>query len=385
MLPHASHAPHRPLRIALVIEQVLGNAAFGDGVRRDIEADPEVDCIWLPVRPYVPGLLQNTPVVRRNWTLLSSLRARAMVNDALRSGARPDVLYFFTQIPAVASLGLLGRIPTVVGLDATRPNMATLQAGYGTHFRASRDIAPLEAAKDWLHTEVFRRAAHVVPLSEWNRRSLVSDYAVPDERIMVNPIGVDLSFWTPPDGAAARTPAPGRPVRLLFVGGQFARKGGPQLLEAVAAPELAAACEVDVVTRHPVDVRRLPHVRVHTGLTPNSPALRALYHGADVLVLPTLGDTFGIVLVEAMACGLPVVASRLGALDEVVDDGVTGLLVPPDDVPALRAALVRLASDAPLRRAMGDAGVRRARDRFDGRRNNARLVELLKTVARRGL
>ena len=76
---------------------------------------------------------------------------------------------------------------------------------------------------------------------------------------------------------------------------------------------------------------------------------------ADVIVVPSRGEGLGLVAVEALACGRPVVASNVGGLPEIVKDGETGLLVPPGDVAALRGAIERLADDR-LRKRLGAAG-----------------------------
>jgi L-malate glycosyltransferase len=87
-------------------------------------------------------------------------------------------------------------------------------------------------------------------------------------------------------------------------------------------------------------------------------------HAADVAVVPSLLEPLGLVAIEASAEGLPVVASRVGGLSEIVVDGVTGVLVPPGDPNALSAALIRLLEDPDLRRRLGDQARRRCQERF---------------------
>jgi glycosyltransferase involved in cell wall biosynthesis len=86
---------------------------------------------------------------------------------------------------------------------------------------------------------------------------------------------------------------------------------------------------------------------------------------------------------EAMSCGVPVVASRLSGIPELVEDGVTGLLVPPRDVSALAGALQRLHADAILRRRLGEAARTKVLQEFDLFKNAATLAALFKTVATR--
>jgi glycosyltransferase involved in cell wall biosynthesis len=89
-----------------------------------------------------------------------------------------------------------------------------------------------------------------------------------------------------------------------------------------------------------------------------------LIAAADLVVLPSLAEAFGLVLAESLALGTPVVATRVGGIPEIVDDGVDGVLVPPEDAPALEDALVALLGDPQRRRRLSGAGVARMRERF---------------------
>jgi N-acetyl-alpha-D-glucosaminyl L-malate synthase BshA len=99
---------------------------------------------------------------------------------------------------------------------------------------------------------------------------------------------------------------------------------------------------------------------------------------ADLFLLPSLQESFGLSALEAMACGVPVVASRVGGLPEVVEDGVTGCLHPPDAVEAMAECAVEIMSDDDLRVRMADAGVRVAREKFSA----DRVVPLYETLYR---
>jgi glycosyltransferase involved in cell wall biosynthesis len=172
---------------------------------------------------------------------------------------------------------------------------------------------------------------------------------------------------------------PGPLVRVLFVGGNFARKGGPDLL---AALQTLPDAELDVVTGS--DVGPIPpevRCRVHRGLGPGDPELLALYRRADVFALPSHGDCLPLVLAEAAACGLPLVATALGAMSEVVRDGVNGFLVTPGAPADLRRALQRLVESPELRRAMGAESLALARREHDAMANHRRIFELMAEVS----
>lgn len=101
---------------------------------------------------------------------------------------------------------------------------------------------------------------------------------------------------------------------------------------------------------------------------------------SDIMVMPSRRESFGVAAVEAAACGLPVIATKVGGIPEVVEDGVSGILVPPDDGRALTKAILRLANDRNLRTAMGKAGRDLAKERFDLNRNLDQLETLYREV-----
>ena len=106
--------------------------------------------------------------------------------------------------------------------------------------------------------------------------------------------------------------------------------------------------------------------------------LPRLYAGATAFVCPSLAEGFGLPVLEAMACGTPVVCARAGALPEVAGDAA--LYFDPTIVADMAAALRRIAADQALRRTLRALGLSRARD-FDPRKTTARLVDLLETIA----
>jgi phosphatidylinositol alpha-mannosyltransferase len=172
------------------------------------------------------------------------------------------------------------------------------------------------------------------------------------------PNGVDVARFSNAEPADL---GPG--TKVLFVGRLDERKGFRVAVDAFA---LLAADRPDVrlvvagegperraLTRLPAGLRR--RVR-HLGSVPN-PELHPIEAACDLYLGPAIGgESFGIVLVEAMAAGLPVVASDIAGYDEVVSDGVEGLLVPPRDPRALAAAAGRILDDEVLARAMSESG-----------------------------
>jgi glycosyltransferase involved in cell wall biosynthesis len=304
--------------------------------------------------------VEALPGLRSNWSLRASVRARRLLTMHRR---RWDALFFHTQTAALLSAGPMRRAPGVISLDATPLNLDEVAAGYGHRVHGRR----VERAKSRVVAHPLRRAAALIAWSDWVRASLIGDYGVDPARVRVIPAGTRVPT-APPERA------PRDRLRVLFVGGDFQRKGGEVLLSALTGMD----AELDVVTQSAVAER--PGMTVHRGVQPGSDMLAALYARSDVFVLPTAADASPHVVLEAMAAGLPVIATPVGAIPEMVHDGRTGLLVPAGAPDALRTALERL-SDPVLRAHMGAAAHARARERFDASANARRVLDVLAEVS----
>ena len=230
-------------------------------------------------------------------------------------------------------------------------------------------------AKHATNRWVFRQARRLVPWTEWAAHSLANSYGIPATNIEVIPPGTDLDRFRP---IATRPSESGSPVRLLFVGGDFVRKGGDVLLEWFRSSPAARGCVLHLVTRD--EVPSMPGVVKHA-LAYDDPRLTELYRTADIFVMPTRAECFGIVLTEAMACATPVVTCPVGGVPEVVRDNETGLMAKPGDVHSLDQVLTMLIRDPDLRQRLGMRGRAVAEERFDTRKNVSRIVDVLRSVA----
>ncbi len=158
-----------------------------------------------------------------------------------------------------------------------------------------------------------------------------------------------------PSGVAipAQVGEPDNPPHVLFVGRLSEEKGVTEFLEATAGIPRVIVGDGPLRDRVPDGVGLVPHVE-----------LGAYYERAAVVVCPSRREGYGVAVREAMAYGRPVVATAVGGLLDAVEDGVTGLRVPPRDPAALRAAIEALLADASLRRRLGRAAREFARERF---------------------
>ena len=217
-----------------------------------------------------------------------------------------------------------------------------------------------------MQARVARRLPTLVTVSESSADDLVTEFGIRRDAVRVVPVGVDTDAFRPSD-------LPRVPGRIVAVSSSDSpMKGVRVLLEAVAKLRTERDVELVVVGRPRADgpVSRAVEelgigeaVRFVTGLSDS--ALAGLFSSAEVAVVPSLYEGFSIPAVEAMACATPLVASRGGALPEVVGD--CGVLVEPGNPSDLAAALGALLDDEPRRRALGDAGRRRVEERFTWR------------------
>ena len=194
----------------------------------------------------------------------------------------------------------------------------------------------------------------------------------PAEALHVVPCGVDVHQFTPHGHGQPRSDRP----RLVCAGRLVERKGvataiaalthTPRVELVVAGGPAAAELHTDPSSRRLLDLAEELAVadRVRLLGRLDHVALPPLLRSADAVVAVPWYEPFGIVPLEAMACGVPVIASAVGGMLDTVIDGVTGVRVPPNDPDALAAAVLRLLAEPRRRAAMGRAGARRAARRY---------------------
>lgn len=219
-----------------------------------------------------------------------------------------------------------------------------------------------------MQVRVAQRLPAIVTVSESSRADIAEQMGVDPARMTVVPVGVDHTVFRPRPEVR---PVPGR--LMVTSSSDVPMKGLVPLLEAVAKLRTERRIELLVVGRPRPGgrvaraIERLAlddgTVQCVSGISDDELACR--YAEAEVAVVPSLYEGFSLPAIEAMACGVPVVATTGGALPEVVGrSGETGLLVRPDDAGALAGAIATLLDDAELRRRLGAAGRGRVMNRF---------------------
>ncbi len=368
----------------------LARALAADGhevhvVTRDLPDAPEVrdaveDGVHVVRVPEAPPVIGFDQLV--SWVLAFNNRIQAVAGRLLRE--RPfDVVHAHDWLVGYAAAGLKETwdVPVVATIHATE---------YGRHQGwLPGQMSKLIHQVEWWLTYEARR---VIVCSRYMRDELERIFALPADKLDVVPNGVDVrDFAVDADEALAmRRELTGPRTRMILYAGRLEYEKGVQtLLEALqevrsrVGPTRLFVAGVGTYSeelRREVRRRKLQrHVRF-TGFLADR-ELRLHFGAADVAVAPSIYEPFGLVAVEAMACGTPVVVGDTGGLREIVADG-SGLAFTPQDAGELAEALTRVLTDPDLAAELVRRGTARARDRYDWSAVARRTVEVYAQAAR---
>ena len=327
-----------------------------------------------------------------------------MLRDLAMAGRvdRADVVHCHTWYSHFAGclVKQLAGARLVLTTHSLEPHRPWKVEQLGTAYRAS----------SWIEKTAYQNADGVIAVSEAMRRDVHELYGVPEDRIRVIHNGIDLDQYRPTVDPAVLTRYqidPAKPY-VLFVGRITRQKGIIHLVNAVKylrpgaqvvlcagapdTPEIGAAmtAKVEQARRESAD----PIVWIQQMLPKED--IIPIYSQAALFVCPSVYEPFGIINLEAMACGTPVVASAVGGIKEVVVPGETGLLVPfeargatdfePRDADAfardLAAAINDLLEDPERRRLMGERSRRRVEEHFSWTSIARRTLEFYQDLVR---
>jgi colanic acid/amylovoran biosynthesis glycosyltransferase len=232
--------------------------------------------------------------------------------------------------------------------------------------------------------EKFTDAAFVAVVGDWMQRQLQQEYPmVSPERCAIARHGVDTQIWQPDGNQRQRYPTHCK--QLISVGRLERNKGFQELLQAMA---LVKAKDIPFHLRiagegsyRPVLEDLIQNLNLAAEVTLlgsiSEEACRLEMQSADLFVLASHKEALGVVYLEAMACGIATVGTQAGGVLEIIQSGVDGCLVPPQDPAALALALTELLSDDAQRERLAKAGYYRVRNQFDSRIGAKTLHDLL--------
>lgn len=308
-------------------------------------------------------LTGTDPMFNRSRTM-SRFKARTL----LRRLRTHPVDALFAPVGSTLIPDMPDGIPIIYTSDAT---VRLMQDYYGRFGKAS---TPAGARAIAMEAAALRRADLLIYPTHWAATSAIEDYGVDPARILVQPFGANLS--DPPSREEALQPRRLGPLRLLFCGVEWERKGGDVALQATAAlRDAGVQVELTILgCRPPRGALSDPDLKcivtvvpfLNKALPTERDRFRQIFLAADILILPTRAECYGLVFCEAAASGTVSIAPATGGVPEVIRDGITGRVLPPDSTGGdYAAAVLALAQD------MERLGVMRtaARDDFEARLN----------------
>jgi len=366
-----------PYRFCFLLTTTVGNQTRYVNLRRYAEQDRDVEFSWVPLSSFPPPRVARAfralpnVWVARFWLLWQLLPAFLKLRrfDAV-------MVHQFEAEMLLALRRRLTRSPLVVSSTDEAP--AIDEATYPLYEQQRLKSARRRRLR--LRNDLWRcrNIDFFIPFTKWAADILERGCAVPKERIHPIHVGLDLKRWASPQ---PRSTTAGQRLRILFVGGDFERKGGSLLLR-VFQNHFSGVAELHIVSSQ-APPSHSADVFVYPGFPAGDDRLVRLYADCDVLAVPTEADLIPWVYMEAMAMGMPCIGTTVGAISEVIEDGVTGLLIPPSDEAALASALRRLIDDPHLRERMGAAGRRKVELEYDAAKNVPRILAAMKSLVDR--
>ncbi len=374
---------NRPPKILSLMEQHMGHGTYGNLLREGFanSTSTQVDFYWYPEErqldtKFLRWLLslsfphpwiqkQNLDIRRLRAQLSYAYMTRKLAIKKLKQ-SQYSALHFHTYILAFLSLDLMAKLPTVVSLDMTSYQAAFEQTDANFLWTYRPNIL--------LGKRVFQAAKGIVTRSEWGRQSVIRDYNIEPEKVKVIYPGVDVSKLTPSQPKKAEQ----KPFNILFIGTDFKRKGGEDVV-AVFLNQFSDRAELHLVTKAPIPYQH-PRIHIHKNIKAYTPQWLNLYHQADVFVMPTHFEGFGWVFLEAMAAGLPVIATDINAIPEMVTHGETGFLIQPGDRQNLATYLQYLIDNSSLATQMGVKGRKKVENHFNTSLHCQTLANMFKKI-----
>jgi glycosyltransferase involved in cell wall biosynthesis len=354
-----------------------GNATILQNLQSEIECRKDVSSSWeridLDLKKLafygekksflVPGTFRNSHVTAQR------------VREHKRRGVVFDAAYFFQHTICMGLVRFRSSVPHVIAMDGTPMFYAKNELWYAHPYFNPKSLGA--RIKYILKRDVYRRAFHLLPLSTKVRESLVNDYGISPEKVTVMPPGIDLEKFSFQDRSAR-----GRsdtPFKILFTGADFIRKGGEMLATVAAMPEFHDVKFIFVTKSY--SGPKIENMAIYDDISPNSARMVRLLHDADIFVLPTHADSFSVASLEGMATGLPVITVGVGGIQDILEDGETGFLIPRDDIRSLVRQICTLKGNPQLGLRMGLNARTKMEAQFDSKIIGEKVVELLKQVA----
>lgn len=310
--------------VVFVIDEVAGGTTYFDHIEKAMEYLPYIKPYFFRYahKNFLKANIKQIPFYK-GW--VKPFRA-SYLSNALFSDKFPKKIdaFFFFSFELPISYNVAHNTPSIVAFDGTLIDSFRLKMQFHNN-----TLANLECFLKWSITKfpllkMTKNIDYFLPLTTWCKNSLINDFNVDPEKIVVAPGGYDTSVWKPIN----RTFNTSNKKKLLFVGNDFIRKGGKFLIELFST-HLSSNCELTIISNDaffkdysvPKGINVISGIRDFYKIIP-------YYQEADLFLLPTQIEWMGHVLIEASLTGVPIVATDVGGVSEIVKDEYNGYLLP---------------------------------------------------------
>ncbi len=391
------------MRVAYLLEQMTGGWL---GYEIDALCDLWAEIVIHPVNPAVYGAFRGDVRCRRRTMIgdLGGAAVAALAHPAVSPAVFRRLSAAAGRKIALAALSTARRVagerPTVMHAHfATAPAASAWAVSrltgipYGFTAHGGYDLTKGVIDREFL-TVKCRDAAFVRCVSDYGRHRLISLTGLDDARFRVIHCGVDTRYYAPRGSERSATP---KEKTILTVAGLVEPKGIIYLLHALADASLKeSGVRLIIIGDGPLR-RALEEAALRLGVPAlfmgqvGNDEVRRYYHDADLFVLPCVTardghhDGIPVALMEAMACGVPVISTKLSGIPELVEDGRSGILVAQKDPRGLAAAIKRLLADSDTRRRFSAEAREKVVGQFEIRDVARQLMEMFSdSVIKRG-
>lgn len=364
----------RPIRVLCILSNLLGIKVISKCFRETLEQIENVECefLFIDIEDYQ---LECPKYLKWSNSLESVYVIEKKLKEKLKNNEYDTIFINGLEILAAAHR-IAPNNKFIVAMDTTPFLVQRMTRKSNPGIKGVvKQLAGMILTRG-LYSKAMRSVSHFLPLSEWCATSLQNDFDVNRENISSAYFPLNYTQWNP--GSIKRKD---ENFVLLFVGNDFQRKGGPFLLDLLEN-HLPTNFRLKIISNDPyVQKDWGERVQVISGLGHDQlPQLIRHYQLADAFVFPTKHDQLGLVVAEAMAVGLPVFATNVGGIVDLVDT-TTGHLFTLDSPPKLWAQnLIQLSCDQKLQQTMGENSRKKIKELCNQERFNLAVRKALSSL-----
>jgi glycosyltransferase involved in cell wall biosynthesis len=309
------------IRVLFILSRLLGGKTFSNQLVSAVSELEEIDPIFLFLDPEDYRLYKSPSFMK----FFSNYEAPYIVSKKVQGIGKAFDCLFIQSFELILGLKkYIKQYPSILAHDSTNVLSYELIYRQSPNLRSFGKYQLKRMLTIPLYRSIINNIDFFMPRTHWCAESLKKIYDVGDERILITPAGIDTDFWKPLSWRETNE----KPV-LLFVGNDLVRKGAYFLLD-IYSKYLSSKCNLKIISNDKsLDNAHLPSgVNIYKGFNhTNIKELLCQYQTADIFVFPSFKDHMGIVLTEAAAVGLPIIARDVGGASEIVKDGINGYLL----------------------------------------------------------